>query len=164
MIKFIASSGQVVEVSRAGAARCKVVEEMLKDDDDDTESPSVPVPAIDFETLKRVAWFLEQPVQEKATYKKPFEDGPLKEFATDLAKVENLDTLIDLAVAANHVHCNSLMLFTCAIITSLIKNKSADELRAMYDITKPTPEEEQQIRKDNAWIYTIEPMDLSELD
>ena len=54
--------------------------------------------------------------------------------------------------AANYLDIKGLLDVTCKTVANMIKGKSPDEIRRTFNIKNDfTPEEEEQIRKENAW-------------
>jgi len=64
--------------------------------------------------------------------------------------------LFDVILAANYMDIPSLLDLGCAKIASMIKNKSPDEIKDLFGIDKnSTPEEDEQIRQENPWIFEV---------
>lgn len=61
-------------------------------------------------------------------------------------------TLFELILAAHSLELKPLLDLTCAYVSSMLKGKTPEEIRAQYNITNDfTPEEEAQIREENKW-------------
>jgi S-phase kinase-associated protein 1 len=69
-------------------------------------------------------------------------------------------TLFDLILAANYLDMKGLLdlgklnelIKGCKSVANMIKNKSVEEIRKTFNITNDfSPEEEEQIRKENEW-------------
>jgi S-phase kinase-associated protein 1 len=57
-----------------------------------------------------------------------------------------------LSQAANFLNVQRLMDAGCRALADTIKDKSVEEMRAMFGIENDfTPEEEEEIKKQNAW-------------
>lgn len=64
--------------------------------------------------------------------------------------------LFELTLAANYLDIRPLLDLCCARIASFIKGKSPEEIRKNLNIEMDfTPEEEAQIRAENAWADDI---------
>ena len=61
-------------------------------------------------------------------------------------------TLFELILAANYLDIKGLLDVTCKTVANMIKGKSAEEIRKTFNIKNDfTPEEEEQVRKENEW-------------
>ncbi|KAL3074622.1 hypothetical protein niasHT_013362 [Heterodera trifolii] len=87
------------------------------------------------------------------------EDAESKERRTDdipswdveFLKVDQ-GTLFELILAANYLDVRGLLDVACKTVANMIKGKSPDEIRRTFNIKNDfTPEEEEQIRRENAW-------------
>ena len=65
-----------------------------------------------------------------------------------------VDTLSHLFQAANYLDIKGLLDLTCQTVADMMKGKSPEEIREMFNIKNDlTPEEEEEIRKENAWAF-----------
>ena len=61
--------------------------------------------------------------------------------------------LIDVCMAANFLGVQPLLDLTCAAVASMIKGKTTEEIRELFNIENDfTPEEENRIKEENKWI------------
>ncbi|KAJ3306293.1 suppressor of kinetochore protein mutant [Kappamyces sp. JEL0829] len=61
-------------------------------------------------------------------------------------------TLFEIILAANYMDMQNLLDLGCKTVANMIKGKSVEEIRKTFNITNDfTPEEEEQIRKENEW-------------
>ncbi|KRY08518.1 S-phase kinase-associated protein 1 [Trichinella britovi] len=82
----------------------------------------------------------------------------LEDLCTDEGKAElepiplpNVNSTI-LKKAANYLEIKSLLDVACKTVANMIKGKSPEEIRRTFNIKNDfTPEEEEQIRRENAW-------------
>merc|ERR1719469_919817 len=60
--------------------------------------------------------------------------------------------LFELVLAANYMDIKPLLDLSCAAVASMIKGKSAEEIRKIFNISNDfSPEEEAQVREENKW-------------
>ena len=63
------------------------------------------------------------------------------------------DTLFQLILAANYMDIKPLLDLGCQTVANMIKGKTPKEIRHTFGITGDfTPEEEEQVRKENEWV------------
>lgn len=54
--------------------------------------------------------------------------------------------------AANYLNIKNLLDLTCQTVADMIKSKSPEEIRKIFNITNDfTDEEEEEVRKENQW-------------
>ena len=62
------------------------------------------------------------------------------------------ETLFEYVLAANYLDIKPLLELSCAKVASMIKGKSVQEVRNLFNIENDfTPEEEAQIMEENKW-------------
>jgi S-phase kinase-associated protein 1 len=151
---LISGDGTRVEVDRKIAIACELVKTMSEGD---KEARDIHVPEVKTgDTLRKVIRFLEH--HHKTPYKTI--DTPIKscdmvhitsDWDADYVDVDN-DTLFDLIVAANYLHLEWLLDLTCAKVGSMIKGKTAEQIRATFNIVNDfSKEEEEQLKKESTW-------------
>lgn len=148
-----------------------VLKEMLRaddDDDDDKGDASAPIPMlplqnIDRKTLVKVMEFCERHAEDpmpaiEVPIKSNVMSEILKSSPWDLTYVEafdDLETLVNVVLAAKYLDIDPLLDLGCVKIAALIRGKTPKEVRAMFGIGDITKEEEDQIRRENPWIFEI---------
>jgi S-phase kinase-associated protein 1 len=64
------------------------------------------------------------------------------------------DTLFGIVMAANYLIMNKLLFLTCQTVADMIKGKSPEEIRHIFNIKNDfTPEEEEEVRRQNPWAF-----------
>lgn len=150
----MSKEGDAYEVSFSVAKLSKLVEESV---DDDSESISdIPLPNVKGVVLAKVIdycqHYVEEPMNEIQTPLPSTKlDGIVQKWYCDYVKIENV-LLFELVTAANYMNIQPLLDLTCLAVSIMIKGKSADEIRRIFNISNDfTPEEEAQVREENKW-------------
>eukprot|EP01005_Ploeotia_sp_CARIB1_P001387 NODE_321_length_950_cov_870.095990_g314_i0.p1 GENE.NODE_321_length_950_cov_870.095990_g314_i0~~NODE_321_length_950_cov_870.095990_g314_i0.p1 ORF type:complete len:189 (-),score=52.16 NODE_321_length_950_cov_870.095990_g314_i0:303-869(-) len=150
-------------VTRAAAKMSGLIKDML-DDQEDTDQTIIPVPNVNGRTLKYVIQYVEYHHNNKAEpIEKPLKgkvedvicEWDKKFLNTDLIKdgdEKQHELLIDCIMAANFLNIKDMLDLTCAAVASMIKGKTPEQIRALFNIENDfTPEEEEKIREENRW-------------
>lgn len=103
------------------------------------------IPNVDGATLEKVMQYCEYTVNSS-------DSTETKEaWNENFIKLEH-DTLFAIILAANYLDIKSLLDLSCKKAANSIKGKTPEEIRRMWNIKNDfTPEEEEQIRKENEW-------------
>jgi len=173
LVTLVSQDGYKETVERHITGHIGLINSMLEDDDDeedDDEVPEIPLP-ISKEILIKVLEFarnnwdkdeedIEKPLKSdvedvitnqaninflKSLVKYP-EDG------SDLLP-EHIQLAVDLITAANYLNMSNLLNLMAAKHATLIKGKTPEQIRLMYDLPDDlTPEEKDRIREENKWV------------
>ncbi|MBA0549575.1 hypothetical protein Golob_020598 [Gossypium lobatum] len=140
------SDGVIFVVDEAVALKSQTIKNMIEDDCADGE---IPTPGVTGNTLAKVLEFCTKHVDDK--------DDELptkfKDWDANFAKVDQ-NTLFYLTLAANFLNIKSLLGLMCQTVADMIKGKSPEEIRKTFNIENDfTPEEEEEIRRENAWAF-----------
>ena len=147
--------GDVHEVSLSVARMSKLVDESVDDEDTSTIS-DIPLPNVKGIVLAKVIEFCQHHQTEPmTTITTPLPSVKLEEIVQqwycDFVKVENV-MLFELVTAANYMNIQPLLDLTCLAVSVMIKGKSADEIRKIFNISNDfSPAEEAQVREENKW-------------
>jgi len=155
-IKLQSADGDVVVVDRDVAKLSVTIKTMLEDlhvSEEDDEP--IPLQNVNAATLKKVITWCQYHKDDPP----PPEDDLNKEKRTDdipswdqeFLKVDQ-GTLFELILAANYLDIKGLLDVCCKTVANMIKGKSPEEIRKTFNIKNDfTPQEEEQIRKENEW-------------
>eukprot|EP01006_Ploeotia_vitrea_P032755 TRINITY_DN64927_c0_g2_i3.p2 TRINITY_DN64927_c0_g2~~TRINITY_DN64927_c0_g2_i3.p2 ORF type:complete len:189 (-),score=43.73 TRINITY_DN64927_c0_g2_i3:283-849(-) len=154
---------QEFAVSRDAAKMSGLIKDML-DDQEDQDQTIIPVPNVVGKTLKYVIQYIEQHHNNRGEpIEKPLKgkiddvvcEWDKKFLMTDLIKdgdEKQHELLIDCIMAANFLNIKDMLELTCAACASMIKGKTPEQIRALFNIENDfTPEEEEKIREENRW-------------
>jgi S-phase kinase-associated protein 1 len=155
-IKLQSSDGETLEVDIEIAKQSNVIKTMLEDigTDPNTDDP-VPLPNVNGAILKKVLQWCEYhrndpPLPEDDENREKRTDD-IPAWDQEFLKVDQ-GTLFELILAANYLDIRGLLDVTCKTVANMIKGKQPEEIRKTLNIKNDfTPQEEEQIRKENEW-------------
>ncbi|KAF8822067.1 putative suppressor of kinetochore protein 1 [Cardiosporidium cionae] len=116
----------------------------------------VPIRNVRSTTLKKVIEFCEYHHDKPIAHiEKPLKSTNFSEYVCDwdddFLNVDK-EVVLELIQAANYLDIKPLLDISCAKVASLIKGKTPEEIRKLFDIVNDfTPEEEKQVRDENKW-------------
>mmetsp|Transcript_11461 Transcript_11461/g.27224 ORF Transcript_11461/g.27224 Transcript_11461/m.27224 type:complete len:160 (-) Transcript_11461:350-829(-) len=152
-VKLRSSDDQMFEVEEEVAFESLTVKNMIEDTG--TEAP-IPLPNVSSKILAKVIEYCKFHVdaRQKTDSDKPAKlDDDIKAWDMEFVKVDQ-GTLFELILAANYLNIKSLLDLTCLTVANMIKGKSPEEIRKTFNIKNDfTPEEEEEIRKENQWAF-----------
>jgi S-phase kinase-associated protein 1 len=147
-----------VQIARKAAIMSRLIKEMLEEDEEDT--PDIPLPNVQKEALLKVVEFCEKHANDPMVpISKPIKSTDMNvivgEWDANYIDMED-PSLFAVILAANYLDIPDLLDLGCAKIASIIKNKSPDEIKDRFIIEKnSTPEEDEQVRRENPWIFEV---------
>ncbi|ONH95168.1 hypothetical protein PRUPE_7G054500 [Prunus persica] len=149
-ITLKSDDNQTFEVEVAVAMQLQTIKHMVEDDCADD---AIPLPNVTSSALAKVIEYCKKhheedaDVNNKESLKSWMLSPPL------FVKVD-LSKLFDLILAANYLDIKSLLDLTCQTVADMIKDKTPEEIRVIFNIENDfTPEEEKEIRKENEWAF-----------
>nr|GMD70163.1 SKP1-like protein 1A [Ipomoea batatas] len=145
MIILRSSDGEIFEVEEAVALEMQMIKYMI---DDECANTTIPIANVTGKILNKVIEYCKSHAETAQT-----SQDDLKDFDANFIKVDH-QTLSDLIIAANFLNVKSLLDLTCQAVANLIKKMTVEEVRKFFNIQNDfTPEEEEEIRKANAWAF-----------
>ena len=152
-LKLVSAEGTTYEVEESVACKSQLIKNMVEDAGTAEE---IPLPNVKSEILEKVIdycrHYKDSSPQE---IEKPLKSAMLQDVvqAWDANFVElEQEVLFELILAANYLDIKSLLDLTCAKVASMLKGKTAEEIRRQFNIENDfTPEEEAQVREENKW-------------
>ena len=146
-ITLKSNDGQVsVSVDRTIAEKSKVIREMLEFTDeggDETIINDIPNLQVSGDILKKVVDYITYHKDDSIQAEdKKEESGPKKgcKWDEDFLKVER-PVLFELILAANYLEIKGLLDITCFAVAEMIKGKTAEQIRAEFNIVNDLNEE-----------------------
>ncbi|KAJ5302581.1 E3 ubiquitin ligase complex SCF subunit sconC [Penicillium atrosanguineum] len=163
-ITLTSSDGVEITVERAVAERSILIKNMLEDLGDSGEA--IPIPnarlprvlttwQVNEAVLKKVIEWCEHHKNDPPT---AGDDDDNRRKTTDIDEWDqkfmqvDQEMLFEIILAANYLDIKALLDVGCKTVANMIKGKSPEEIRKTFNIQNDfTPEEEDQIRRENEW-------------
>eukprot|EP00002_Diphylleia_rotans_P004157 TRINITY_DN129_c1_g3_i1.p1 TRINITY_DN129_c1_g3~~TRINITY_DN129_c1_g3_i1.p1 ORF type:complete len:162 (-),score=49.77 TRINITY_DN129_c1_g3_i1:172-657(-) len=126
----------------------------MMEDTEGSDDNILPVPNVSASIMKKIVEFCDHYKNEPQ-----FVESEASERTTDITGWDadfvdvEMPVLFDLILAANYLNIQRLLNLTCKRLSKEIKGKSAEEIRKQFGIPNDfTPEEEEEIRRENSWV------------
>ena len=156
-IRLQSNDGEIFSVDIKIAKMSKTIKTMLEDLGlEDADEETVPLPNVTSDILKKIINWSTHHKDDKVDeddddeYKERRSDD-ISHWDVDFFKVDQ-STLFEIILAANYLDIKDLLEIGCKTVANMMKGKTADEIRKIFNIENDlTPEEEEQIRKENEW-------------
>jgi S-phase kinase-associated protein 1 len=152
----------VIEISRQAGCQSNLIRDMIFNDDDKDTIPEIPILDVSKPVLLKVIEFLNFHVDNPMVeIKKPIKTNHLESIVGEWdAKFveldENHEMLTSLILAANYLDIPSLLELTICKLACMIKDKTPEEVKTLFNIEKDiSPEEEKMVRDENPWIFEV---------
>ncbi|KAI7735017.1 hypothetical protein M8C21_006605 [Ambrosia artemisiifolia] len=147
-IVLTSSDGETFEVEEVVALESKTLKDIIVGDCVNT---TIPLPNVTGKILSKVIEYCKKHVESKESEEMTAEED-LKAFDSEFVKMDQA-TLFDLIQAANYLDIKSLLDLTSQAIADMIKGKSPEEIRKVFNIKNDfIHEEKEEVRRENAWI------------
>ncbi|KAG5547660.1 hypothetical protein RHGRI_013379 [Rhododendron griersonianum] len=154
--KFVlkSSDGETFEVEETVALESQTIKHMIEDDCADN---TIPLANITSKILAKVIEYCRKHVEAsgagKAADKDAADEEALEKWDAKFVEVDQ-GVLFDLILAAENLKIKSLLDLTCQTVADMIKGKTPEEIRKTFNIKMHfTPEEEEEVRRENAWAF-----------
>jgi S-phase kinase-associated protein 1 len=155
MISITTSDGITMDVERPVAERSILIKNLLEDLGGESDE-SIPIPNVNEAVMKKVLeWCTHHKNDPPATQD---DDSDSRKKSTDIDEWDqkfmqvDQEMLFEIILAANYLDIKALLDVGCKTVANMIKGKSPDEIRKTFNIQNDfTPEEEEQIRRENEW-------------
>ena len=155
-ITLISQEGDEFQVAVEVAKKSETIKNLIEDIG--VDDGKIPLPNVTSKILAKVIeycnWHHENPTavpEDNKDEDEPCRTDDIIEWDLEFCKVDQ-PTLFELVLAANYLDIKELLDLTCKTIANMIKGKTPEEIRKTFNIKNDfTPEEEEQIRKENEW-------------
>ena len=168
------SDGADIPVDKEVAERSLLIKNMVGDLGEEATSAPIPIPNASYYHLSAIPPIVLILLQvNEAVLKKVIEwcehhrsdppqanedDSDSRKKTTDIDEWDqkfmqvDQEMLFEIILAANYLDIKALLDVGCKTVANMIKGKSPEEIRKTFNITNDfTPEEEDQIRRENEW-------------
>ncbi|KAL4942137.1 E3 ubiquitin ligase complex SCF subunit sconC [Aspergillus oleicola] len=158
ILTLISSDGKNIECARDVAERSLLIANLLADLATPDEAPSepIPIPNVSENVMNKILeWCLHH---RSDPLPKEGEEDDSRRKTTDIEEWDqkfmqvDQEMLFEIILAANYLDIKALLDIGCKTVANMIKGKSPEEIRKTFNIQNDfTPEEEDQIRRENEW-------------
>ncbi|KAF9366658.1 MAG: Skp1 family, dimerization domain-containing protein [Benniella sp.] len=153
-IVLTSSDGKSFKVDKEVAERSILIKNMIEDVGE-SDSP-IPLPNVSSNVLQKVIDYCDHhrndPIQVTDETDDPRKrSNDIEEWDLKFMQVDQ-EMLFEIILAANYLDIKPLLDVGCKTVANLIKGKTPEEIRKLFNIVNDfTPEEEAQIKKENEW-------------
>jgi len=155
-IRLQSSDSEIFEIDVEIAKASMTIKTMLEDlgmDDEDDEP--IPLPNVNAAILRKVIQWAthhkDDPPQPEDDENREKRTDDIETWDQEFLKVDQ-GTLFELILAANYLDIKGLLDVCCKTVANMIKGKTSEDIRKTFNIKNDfTPEEEEQVRKENEW-------------
>ncbi|ERF70073.1 hypothetical protein EPUS_00260 [Endocarpon pusillum Z07020] len=155
-VQLMSSDNVPVLVERDVIERSVLLKNMIDDLGEAATSEPIPIQNINEAVLRKVIeWCTYHKGDPPATND---DDNDVRKKTTDIDEWDqkfmqvDQEMLFEIILAANYLDIKALLDVGCKTVANMIKGKSPEEIRKTFNIQNDfTPEEEDQIRRENEW-------------
>jgi S-phase kinase-associated protein 1 len=144
IVKLKSSDNKTFDVEEAVAVQSETLKNMV---DDGCANDTIPLPNVSGKILEMVLGWCKKHVDETVT------GDELNKYEVDFLDLDQ-EVLYGLLMAANFLNVKGLLDRVLQRVADMIKGKQPEEIRRIFNIKNDfTPEEEEEIRLENAWAF-----------
>jgi S-phase kinase-associated protein 1 len=141
---------------REVAEKSVLIKNMVGDLGEEAMEDAIPIPNVNAAVLKKVIEWCDHHKHDPPTSND--DDSDSRKKTTDIEEWDqkfmqvDQEMLFEIILAANYLDIKALLDVGCKTVANMIKGKSPEEIRKTFNIQNDfTPEEEDQIRRENEW-------------
>ena len=146
-----------VELAKISETIKTMLDDLGIDTESDEASEPIPLPNVNGAILKKVVEWCEHHKEDHKEFAE--EDESTQPRLDDIPDWDvsffNIDQaeIFEIIMAAYHLDIKGLLNIGCKTVANMIKGKTPEEIRRTFNIKNDfTPEEEEQIRRENEWV------------
>ncbi|KAL2052619.1 hypothetical protein ABVK25_007179 [Lepraria finkii] len=155
-LKLMSNDNVEIPVDRDVACRSILIKNMMDDIGEQAMTEAIPIPNVNEAVLNKVIeWCVHHKGDPPAAND---DDADSRKKTTDIDEWDqkfmqvDQEMLFEIILAANYLDIKALLDVGCKTVANMIKGKSPEEIRKTFNIQNDfTPEEEDQIRRENEW-------------
>ncbi|XP_016491574.1 SKP1-like protein 11 [Nicotiana tabacum] len=153
------SDGDEFQLEESIAIGSVTIKNMVEDD---CASNTIPLPNVDTEALVKIIEYLKKHAEISGSdEEEEIKKTKIKDFDKEFVSVK-MQKLFNIILAANFLDIKALLDLCAQAIADKIKNKSHVAVRKIFNVECDyTKEEEEAVRKENAWAFEGEEFDES---
>ncbi|KAJ4975995.1 hypothetical protein NE237_001101 [Protea cynaroides] len=151
------SDGESFEIDEIVAYASETIKNIV---DDGCSDGVIPIPNVCSKILTKVIEYCKKHVEDVEKGNEYDDEESKREKIEELKKWEasymdiDQQVLYHLMIAANYLEIKGLLDLTVEKAANMIRGKTPDQIREIFNIKNDfTPEEEEEIRKENAWAF-----------
>lgn len=152
-VKLISNDDWTIEVDRTLITNCS---DMIRDMLSDTDTDEIRLLEVNKQVLREIVKYVTQ-YPENTNDATDLNNEWNKEFYEAIKAVPSeipYKFLCDVFMAANYMTITSLLNLCAKVLAKMIEGKSPEDIRNTFGLKKVyTDEEEEAIRKENAWAF-----------
>ncbi|KAF6168998.1 hypothetical protein GIB67_038495 [Kingdonia uniflora] len=138
------SEHEEFEVDEVVALESETIKHLIEDN---CANNPVPLPNVSTTILLKVIEYCKKHKSDSG------EEEEIKNWDKEFVKLDQA-VLFDLILAANYLDIKGLLDLTCQAVADIIKDKSVEEVRSIFNIENDySPEEEAEVRRQNQWAF-----------
>lgn len=156
MVTLSTSDNEHFSVDKEVAERSVLIKNMLEDIGE-SDQP-IPLPNVTANVMKKVLEYCEHHRGEPLPSSDAENADDVRKRTTDISEWDqkfitvDQEMLFEIILAANYLDIKPLLDVGCKTVANMIKGKTPEEIRKLFNIVNDfTPEEEAQIKKENEW-------------
>lgn len=166
-VNLISSEGTVFTVPIENAILSNLVKVMFEDcncdNDNDNDNDNytdkiseIPIMNVSTTILSRVIDFMEHmKIEPLNDIEQPLQTTDISEIVQEryVTFLNEKNDIYELVNASNYMDIKPLLTLTCVKLATMIKDKSSEEIRQIFNIENDlTPEDEEQIKEEEKWV------------